>query len=115
MTPFELAEKILAEGRSETEHRAAASRAYMAVFQHLLFHRTLARFPATRSGEDHRLLIAYLKNRREEPYHTIGMRHLPRLRVIRNRADYDLARSFPRYLAEESVDRASEIIHVLLP
>lgn len=115
MTPLELAEKLLADAQSETELRAAANRAYMAAFQHLLAHRCLEAFPATATGADHRLLIKHLKTSAIPTQRTIGIRLLPRLRALRNHADYELKHPFTRGLAEEALDIASEIIHDLLP
>lgn len=116
MTPLELAEKLLADAQSETEYRAAASRAYMATFQHLLAHRSLVAFPATATGADHRLLIEHLKTSTVATRRRIGIRLLPRPRSLRNHAGYDLKKHpFTRGLAEKALGIASEIIHDLLP
>jgi hypothetical protein len=56
-----------------------------------------------------------LKRHSDPVVQKVGFNFLPRLRAIRNHADYDLNREFTKALAEEAMERATEIIIELLP
>lgn len=100
---------------SETEYRAVASRAYIGTYQHLLAHPKLAAFKPKGIGEDHRSLIDYLKNSSDQMLKRLGVSRLPRLRALRNHADYELGMPFTRGLAEEALEDAEEIVFDWLP
>jgi uncharacterized protein (UPF0332 family) len=112
---YDIAEKLYREAESEHCYRAAASRAYISVFQHLLAHPTMDGFHRVKTGEIHQRLIEYLKAASTKPHKTIGTRMLHRLRALRNSADYDLQERFTKDKAQEALDYASEIIDDLLP
>lgn len=112
---FEDAERLLQTATEEAQFRAVASRAYIAAFQHTLRHPKLAGFQPSKTGDDHRDLIEHLKRSRDHDLRMVGLRQIPRLRAIRNHADYDLDIAFTRGLADEALERAAEIIYELLP
>lgn len=112
---LDVAEELLRGATSEAAYRAATSRAYYAAFQHVLAHPKLQDFRRSSSGEDHKLLIQHLKNSADPDLRRLGYDHIPRMRALRNKADYDTEVPFTRKLAEEALDRASEIIHDFLP
>ena len=111
----EEAKKILASAVSEAGYRAAASRAYIGTFQHIARHPKLSGFTLSKEGEDHRKLIEFLKRSSDPLLSKIGVSRLPRLRALRNHADYELDISFTRELAQEAVDDAEEIVEDWLP
>ncbi len=111
---LQIAEDLLSGAENEAKLRAATSRAYMAAFQHLIKHPMVA-FTKTGKGDDHRLLIQHLQKSNDDPLNKIGYRYLPRLRALRNRADYSLDVSFTKGMAEDALERATEIIYELLP
>lgn len=112
---LDVAEELLRGAASEAAYRAAASRAYYAAFQHILSHPRLSDFRRTSSGQDHKLLIQHLKSSADPDLRRLGYDHVPRLRALRNRADYNQTTPFTRKLAEEALERATEIIHDFLP
>jgi uncharacterized protein (UPF0332 family) len=117
MTPrdvYDEAEQRLRGAKSEAEFRAAASRGYYAAFLHIREHRKVD-FKSASTGADHQGLIEFLKRHSDAAIQRIGFSFLPRLRAIRNHADYDLQRQFTKVLAEEAIERATEIIFELLP
>ncbi len=109
-----VAEELLRTARDQAGYRAAASRAYMAAFQHVRDH-PRAGFTAGKTAEDHRDLIEHLKRSSDPQVRRLGYDHLPRLRSLRNQADYDMANEFTRGQAEEAMERATEIIFDYLP
>lgn len=117
MTPRDVhdeAEHRLRDAKTEAEFRAAASRGYYAAFLHFRDHGKVG-FASANTGADHRDLIEHLKRHADVVVQRIGFSFLPRLRAIRNHADYDLRREFTKALAEEAMERATEIIFELLP
>ncbi len=111
---LQIAEDLLSGAENEAKLRAATSRAYMAAFQHLIKHPMVA-FAKTGKGDDHRLLIQHLQASNDESLIKIGYCHLPRLRALRNKADYALDAPFTKGMAEDALERATEIIYELLP
>ena len=85
---LEVAERLFREATEESEFRTVASTAYMAAFQHVLNHPKCNDFKKSNTGGDHRLLIQYLKNSSDPGLKKVGYSFLPRLRALRNRADY---------------------------
>lgn len=113
---LKIAEDLLDRAENEDGYRAAASRAYYAVYQHVLLKAEQVGFKRTRKGEDHQLLIAFLKAQpKGSPLYLVGVRTLPRLRALRNHADYDEKPPYTRGLAEDAVDMASDVINFTLP
>jgi uncharacterized protein (UPF0332 family) len=110
MTPIEEVLNLLAAAASDTQYRTVASRAYFAAFNQIIRLAQQQGFVPRSSGDDHRDLIAFLKRSRSSFLNRIGHSRLPRLRAIRNRADYDQGQPFPRGLAEEAVKTAEEMI-----
>lgn len=114
-TPLDVAENLLAQADGDAGFRAAASRAYYAAFQHILAHPKLTGYQRSRTGEDHRLLIEYLKKSSDPALKKLGISYLPRLRAIRNEADYETSIHFTHEMADEALERATEIITGFLP
>ena len=111
----EEAKKILASAVNEAGYRSAASRAYIGTFQHIVRHPKLREFTLSKEGEDHRRLIGHLKQSTDPLLSKIGQSRLPRLRSLRNHADYELDVPFTKELAQEAIDDAEEIVHDWLP
>ena len=109
------ARKTFESAVNEAGYRAAASRAYIATFQHLRRHSRLKDFNPGKTGEDHRDLIDFLKGSDDGLLRRVGISRLPRLRALRNHADYDLDIPFTKELAEEALDQAEEIVQEWLP
>jgi len=80
--------KDLAENSSEAELRSAISRAYYSIFQQARKALESAGFPIERSSIDHKLVPETLKSRQDVNARQLGV-HLERLRIDRNKADYD--------------------------
>lgn len=117
MTPsdtLQFAESLCSSAESEAEYRVVASRAYLAVFQHAVRHRKLDDFSARHSGDDHRAMIEHLKKSKDQTLYRLGQR-LPRLRSIRNHADYKLEVPFSKDIAVEALEFATEIFTGFLP
>lgn len=117
MTPggtLQFAEKLFASAESEAAYRAVASRAYFAAFQHAVRHELLRDFSANHSGEDHRALVAHLKKSKDKTLYRLG-HQMPRLRALRNHADYKLEVSFSRDHADEALEFATEVFENFLP
>lgn len=112
---LEIAEKLLQSAESEDEYRAAASRAYIAAFQHVVSHPKISDFNQTRTGDDHRGLIEFLKKSTDPGIRKLGYQLLPRLRALRNQADYELDMPFTQGFAVEALERATDIIFDFLP
>lgn len=116
VTPSELfadARKKVATASTEAEYRNATHCVYYAVFYYIAHHSAYAGFRLDGDGGDHRRLIAFLKDQTNTTLRTIGYRHLPRLRALRNRADYSIEKTFSRSFAQEALERAEEIIALL--
>lgn len=112
---YEQAETLFRAATCQADFRTAASRAYMAAFQHVIRHKAVAAFQPSRTGSDHRDLIDFLKKSDNANLRRLAVSYLARLRSLRNHADYDLDTVFTRGLAEEALERASEIIYQFLP
>lgn len=112
---YEEADKICRAANCEAEYRTAASRAYYAAFHHVMKHPRLADFKPSHSGDDHRDLIEHLKRSKDGQLYRLGVNFLARLRAIRNHADYDLDITFTKGMADEALERATEIIFEFLP
>ena len=67
-------------------------------------------FVPTATGADHGRLAQFLANHANPLLQRIGRYRLPRLRKIRNRADYELQIAFTRGLAEDAVRTAEEVV-----
>lgn len=110
MSALDVARALLETGDTEAEWRAACSRAYFATFQYLINHPKCRRFVRVNGPNDHQLLIEFLKQSSDPVLRRIGLRFLPRLRSLRNLADYELDARFACGLAEEAIELAEEII-----
>jgi uncharacterized protein (UPF0332 family) len=110
MTPIEEVRGLLAAAATDTQYRTVASRAYFATFNAVVKIAQRQGFIPRSSGDDHRELIAFLKQSRNSLLNRVGFSRLPRLRALRNRADYDQSQPFPRGLAEEAATTAEETI-----
>jgi hypothetical protein len=55
-------------------------------------------------------VISFLNSATDPTLRRIGSSRLPRLRALRNRADYDWESPFTRSMAEETVETAEEIV-----
>jgi len=111
----EESKKILASAVNQEGYRSAASRAYFGTFQHVARHPKLSEFVLSKQGEDHRNLIDYLPGSPDPLLNRIGLSRLPRLRALRNHADYELDIPFTKELAQEAIDDAEEIVSDWLP
>jgi uncharacterized protein (UPF0332 family) len=112
---LEHARQTLESAVNEAGYRAAASRAYIATFQHILGFTRLRGFNPGKTGEDHRDLIDFLKGSDDALLRKVGISRLPRLRALRNHADYELDIPFTKELAQEALDQAEEIVQEWLP
>jgi uncharacterized protein (UPF0332 family) len=110
MTPIEEVRNLLAAANSEAQYRTVASRAYYAAFAEVITLAGPLGFVPTGSGADHSRLAQFLAGHTNPLLQRIGRYRLPRLRKLRNRADYDLQVSFTRGLAEEAARTAEEVI-----
>ncbi len=92
--------KELAKSNDEARLRSAISRAYYSVFckAKSLFG---DKIQLTRKSIDHRLISEYLKAQDNENLKKLGV-YLERLRVDRNRADYD--DEFPNLTNQAEID-----------
>ncbi|HEY1860960.1 MAG TPA: HEPN domain-containing protein [Gemmataceae bacterium] len=103
-----LADSLLAGG-TEAEWRTAVSRAYYAAF-HVARELMLdLGFAVPRGDRAHGYLWLRLSNSGDASIQIAGHR-LKDVRGERNRADYDLANSFPRILADGNIKLARGII-----
>lgn len=110
MHPLVEARNLLDAAENETQLRTAASRAYFAAFRDLLEYAKKLGFSETKSGEDHKLLIAFFKANPRDLLRRIGHSRLPRLRKLRNHADYVHDVEFTKGMAVEVVEDAELII-----
>lgn len=113
VTPSDLlaeARKNAASASSEPEFRNAVHCIYYAVFHVVLEHPFCIDFDRGDDGTVHRRLITYLKIHHDETLRKIAFRHLPRLRKLRNDADYALKTSFTRGDLQETLERANEVV-----
>ncbi len=111
---LEYAERLVGFEDNEENYRAVASRAYYAAFHAVLNHQAdSGEFTRSKSGEDHRALIDHLKRSNNPLMRTLGIRHLPRIRALRNRADYELPAPFSREHANETLEDATEVLQAV--
>ena len=80
--------KDLAKNSGEAELRSAISRAYYSIFQQARKALESAGIPIKRSSKDHSFVPRTLKRQKDVKARQLG-EHLKRLRVDRNKADYD--------------------------
>lgn len=113
MTPIEEVRALLAAAKTETQYRTVASRAYFAAFNGAISVASRHGFVRRSSGDDHRDLIAFLKSSPSSLIRRIGHHRLPRLRAIRNWADYDQNQQFSHGMATEAAATAEEILNWL--
>lgn len=111
---FTVAEVILGLKNEEAYFRAAASRAYFAVYRRLVSHPRLGGFSPTGKSEDHKDLIEFMKQSTDQVVRACGHRIVPRLRALRNHADYRSS-EYTKEQADEALEIASEIIHETFP
>jgi hypothetical protein len=110
MTPIEEVRDLLAAAGTEVQYRTVASRAYFAAFVVAIDVATRRGFTPTQTGADHQNLIAFFKKASNSLLNRIGHHRLPRLRSLRNKADYDRGTPFPQGMAREAVETAEETI-----
>lgn len=110
MTPLEEVQDLFSTATTETQFRTVASRAYYAAYASVMGAASSLGFAATATGRDHGRLAQFLSGHPNPLLQRIGKYRLPRLRKIRNRADYELQIAFTRGLAEDAVRTAEEII-----
>jgi uncharacterized protein (UPF0332 family) len=113
MLPIAEARKLFESAESETQFRTAASRAYFAAFNWIIEFAKARGFVEQKSSEDHRRLIDFLKSSGSETLRRIGHHRLPRLRKLRNHADYVHDAEFTHGMAEEAVTDAENVIQLL--
>lgn len=112
---IDVAENLLKIAQSEHDYRAAASRAYFAAFQHVRDHPRVCYSPSN-AGEDHMLLVRHLNSRgHRDRAMVVVASGLSRVRKIRNHADYSMTLQFTKEMADEALERATDIIFVTLP
>src|ERR1700686_3731953 len=102
MMPIEEVRQLLLAAKTDTQYRTVASRAYFAAFNGVIAISSRHGFVRRSTGDDHRDLIAFLKNSPSALIRRIGHHRLPRLRSIRNWADYDQSQSFSHGMAVEA-------------
>lgn len=105
----------LAIANTEVEYRNVTHGVYYAVFHYLMNHPACAAFQPAEDGGDHKRLIEFLKTHPDPRLKAIGFRHIPRLRALRNKADYKIQETFTKHFAIEALNRVDEIIDELLP
>jgi uncharacterized protein (UPF0332 family) len=107
VTFFRLAEELV--GRpSEADQRTAMSRAYYAAFHQWRRVAVDAGASFPRSGDVHRKVVEWMRGHRMPAVRVMGAK-LSRLRLIRNKADYE-----DRALAPEYVEQAMSLARALL-
>ncbi|GEM_PF-3570140 len=107
---YEEAVERLSAATGEAGFRAAVSRGYFAAFQHLRDHSSVG-FALSANGSDHQNLMKHLNRQGLTRIEFL----LRRLRLERNRCDYNLSCKITRELAEEVIDAAGAIIFDHLP
>jgi uncharacterized protein (UPF0332 family) len=110
MTPIEEVQNLFSTATTETQFRTVASRAYYAAYASVMAAAGPLGFVATATGRDHGRLAQFLSAHTNPLLQRIGKYRLPRLRKIRNRADYELQIGFTRSLAEDALRTAEEIV-----
>ena len=111
---LEGARERLATASTEVEYRSVTTDVYYAVFHYLMNHPACAAFQPTKDRGVHQQLIDFLKTHQNRKLQIVG-RRLPRLRALRNSADYAISESFTKHFAIEALERVDEIIDELLP
>jgi hypothetical protein len=99
---------------SEARQRAVISRAYYAVYHFLRDHgcgQPFAKGTVGRPGGLHRHFITWLYQSKEPSVMNVAMK-LDGLFDNRVMADYKINASFPKHLAQDSIDMVCEIIDV---
>lgn len=116
MTRAEEVRRLWGSASDDTTYRTVASRAYYACFTRCMALARRRGFTPVATGEDHRLLLDYLRDRRRHPQlgtahllHRIGTVRLPKLKKLRTMADYDPDNDFTRGAAQEAVDLLDDI------
>ncbi len=112
---LEVAENLYNKANSDEEYRTVASTAYMAAFQHIMTHEKLGDYQRINTGAEHQNLIEHLKNSTDPIIRKLGYGDLPRLRSLRNKADYEHSVEFTKGLALDALERATEIIYDYFP
>lgn len=110
MTPIEEVRDLFARATTETQYRTVASRAYYATYAAIMSFVPSLGFSAGGTGADHGRLARFLAQQANPLLQRIGKFRLPRLRALRNRADYELHLRFTNGHAEEAVRTAEEVI-----
>lgn len=110
MTPIEEVRTLLEAAQEETQYRTVASRAYFAAYAASITIAQRQGFSPNRSADDHGRLIDFLKLSTNPLLRRIGYHRLPRLRSLRNGADYDRANLFTEGLAKEAAQTAEEVV-----
>jgi hypothetical protein len=110
MTPIEEVRDLFLAANTETQFRTVASRSYYAAYASIMPIAASLGFVATTTGRDHSLVAQFLSAHSNPLLRRIGKDRLPRLRKIRNRADYELQTGFTRGLAEEALRTAEEVV-----
>ena len=113
MTSFEEVADLLSGSLCEVQYRTVASRAYYAVFNLVLPIVDKAGFSPVNTGDVHQQLNSFLKKSSEVSWRTLGYSRLPRLRALRNRADYQRTAAFTREHAAEAAGDALEVEELL--
>ena len=113
-TAYDYAEQLLQTANSEEGYRAAASRAFQAARSHIMQHSDVkGKISLAGKASDHGLLFDFLKN--SSKTHLVkACAQLRRLRILRNRADYNLDDPFTKGHAEDALERAADIIFEIL-
>jgi uncharacterized protein (UPF0332 family) len=110
MTPLDEVKSLLATATTEVQYRTVASRAYFAAFNAAIAFAARRGFTPDQTGEDHKHLIEFFKHEKLDLLRRLGHHRLPRLRALRNRADYKLSIAFTQGMAEEAMQDAEEVI-----
>ena len=115
MTSAEEARKLQQDAKFETNFRTVASRSYYARYNCCMAFARAKGFKPNRTPNDHTALADYLRTRNHHQkdanllHRRIGSSRLPRLRKLRNLADYEQDTRFTRANAQEAIDLLNEI------
>ena len=113
MTSFDELRELMARASFEVQFRTVASRSYYAVFNGLIPLLDKRGFCPSNRGDVHQQLIEFLKAMPEPVWRTAGHSRLPRLRRLRNRADYLRTTPFMRHHAAEAAADAYDFEQLL--
>lgn len=110
MTPLQECEQLFSAAQTETQYRTVASRAYFATYNHVVKVAIRLGYSPMANSDDHQRLIQFCKSAGPQLLKRLGHSRLPRMRALRNHADYEQGLPFTEGMAEEALEDAKIII-----